>query len=95
MTALEVYAARSGLTMYRISKISGLPPSTIKNAFKKTLGQTTIRTLQAIAKTVQASPGELLDELLEIEETIVRQELNDINELIKQQLIVLGYTIVD
>lgn len=95
MTALEVYAASRNLTMYHISKVSGLAPSTIKNAFKKTMGQTTIRTLEAIAKAAQVDPGTLLNELLAIEKNITREKLTTINEQIKQQLIELGYTIID
>ncbi|WP_314065587.1 hypothetical protein [uncultured Vagococcus sp.] len=66
--------------MYHISKVSGLAPSTIKNAFKKTMGQTTIRTLEAIAKAAQVDPGALLNELLEIEKNITREKLTTINE---------------
>lgn len=52
------------ISIYRISKISGIPESTIRNALKKDLDQMTIRVLKGIALALGEKPEVLLKELL-------------------------------
>lgn len=78
-TTFQKYIERKGITMYAISKKTGVPLNTIDNAFKKTVQQANVRIIQALARALNISTGQLLDELINLENGVISMKKSKVN----------------
>lgn len=67
---LKKYIEEKNISAYQISKESGIPYTTINNALKdgKKLEGQTVKVLKAVAIATDTTPGQLLDELIYLDE---------------------------
>lgn len=73
-TALNEYMERYGLTRYRISKETDVSESTLQTAFNKDLDRCSIRVLRAVSVSAEVPLGDLIEELIAIEDEIKRND---------------------
>lgn len=78
-TTFQKYIERKGITMYAISKKTGVPLNTIDNAFKKTVQQANVRIIQSLATALNMSAGTLLDELINLENGVIEMKKSKVN----------------
>ncbi|MFJ5714460.1 hypothetical protein [Neobacillus sp. NPDC093127] len=67
MSLLDIYLQRNGKKRYDIFKETGISQQMLSSVNKKSVSSYSVKTIQAIAKTVGKSEGMVLDELLQIE----------------------------
>ena len=63
---LDDYLAKNGTTRYKVSKVGGVANSTLVHANERARDASGISTklIIAIAKTIDKTPGQVLDELI-------------------------------
>lgn len=67
MSLLDIYLQRNGKKRYDVFKETGISQQMLSSVNKKSVSSYSVKTIQAIAKTVRKSEGMVLDELLQIE----------------------------
>ncbi|TWW13183.1 hypothetical protein LABALGNA3A7_09890 [Dellaglioa algida] len=65
--ALELLLEAHDLTRYRVSKISGIQQSTLKDAVARPINTLSVKTIQALSMATGQTAGQALDELLKLE----------------------------
>lgn len=70
MNELQKYLDQQHITKYAVSKLSGISRSTLRDATKDTrkLESQTVKTIEAVAKAVNLSAGDVLNSLIELRE---------------------------
>lgn len=66
--AIKQFLEDQRLSFVEVSNVSGLKASTLSSAAAKPVLQASVRVIAGIAKTVDMSPGQLVDKLLQIED---------------------------
>lgn len=71
MNSLQKYLDDNNLTRYQIYKKTGLSQMTLSHAVsdKKDINGQSVKIIKAVADTLGKTPGEVLDELLKLEES--------------------------
>lgn len=66
MNPLQKYLDENNVTRYQIYKHTGVAQTTLANAVKpdKPLSGQTVKVIKAVADTIGKTPGQVLDELL-------------------------------
>lgn len=67
MSLLDIYLQKNGKKRYDVFKETGISQQMLSSVNKKSVGSYSVKTIQAIAKTVNKSEGMVLDELLKLE----------------------------
>lgn len=67
MSILDIYLQRNGKKRYDVFKETGISQQLLSSVNKKNVSSYSVKTIQAIAKTVQKSEGDVLNELLKLE----------------------------
>ncbi len=67
MSLLDIYLQKNGKKRYDVFKETGISQQMLSSVNKKSVSSYSVKTLQAIAKTVEKSEGTVLDELLQLE----------------------------
>jgi transcriptional regulator with XRE-family HTH domain len=67
MSLLDVYLQKNGKKRYDVFKETGVSQQMLANVNKKNVSSYSVKTIQAIAKTVNKSEGIVLDEQLKLE----------------------------
>ncbi|MFF2448227.1 hypothetical protein ACFVSW_14100 [Neobacillus sp. NPDC058068] len=67
MSLLDIYLQRNGKKRYDVFKETGISQQMLSSVNKKSVSSYSVKTIQAIAKTVGKSEGMVLDELLQLE----------------------------
>lgn len=70
MNALQEYLDQNGVTRYQVAKQTGISNTTLANAVKETkpLSGQTVKVTSAIAQALSKTPGQVLDDLIELDE---------------------------
>ena len=78
MNVFQVYLDNHNITRYQIAKITGVGQSTLQRVSDSKGGTNSIsgRILKATAKTLDKTPGQVLDELISLEKTITNQQVD-------------------
>ncbi len=82
MSLLDTYLQRNEKKRYDVFKETGLSQQMLAGVNKKKIGSYSVRVLQAIAQTVGKSEGEVLEELLLLEQENPYFEANNAEELL-------------
>ncbi|KAA9322934.1 MAG: hypothetical protein KIC59_01660 [Lactobacillus jensenii] len=74
MNVLKKQLKKENVSAYLVSKKANIPYTTINNALKdsKKLDGQTVKVLKAAALAINRTPGQLLDELIKLDEKIKR-----------------------
>ncbi|MBC1419895.1 helix-turn-helix domain-containing protein [Listeria fleischmannii] len=76
---LKQFRLQNGnLSEMDLARLTGLTQSTLSYANRNPIEKMTIRTLSTIARGLNRQPGEVLDELIEIEEELKSEQLEQI-----------------
>jgi hypothetical protein len=67
MSVLDIYLQRNSKKRYDVFKTAGISQQMLASVNKKPVSSYSVRTIQAIAKTVEKSEGLVLEELLRLE----------------------------
>ena len=69
MNVLQKYLDQNRISKYKISKISGISPMTLSHATEdnKPLSWQTLKVISAVAKALDKSPGQVVDDLFNLE----------------------------
>lgn len=67
MSILDIYLQKNGKKRYDVFKETGISQQMLSSVNKKNVSSYSVKTIQAIAKTVEKSEGTVLDELLRLE----------------------------
>lgn len=67
MSLLDIYLQKNGKKRYDVYKETGISQQMLSSVNKKNVSSYSVKTIQAIAKTVAKSEGTVLDELLQLE----------------------------
>jgi len=67
MGLLDIYLQKNGKKRYDVFKDTGISQQTLSSVNKKSVSSYSVKTIQAIAKTVDKTEGEVLNELLKLE----------------------------
>lgn len=70
MNALQEYLDQNGVTRYQVAKQTGIANTTLANAVKETkpLSGQTVKVITAVAQALGKTPGQVLDDLIELDE---------------------------
>lgn len=82
MSLLDIYLQKNGKKRYDVFKETGISQQMLANVNKKNVSSYSVRTIQAIAKTVGKTEGTVLDELLNLEEQNVYFEVSNVDDLL-------------
>lgn len=82
MGILDIYLQRNGKKRYDVFKETGVSQQLLSSANKKNVNSYSVKTIQAIAKTVQKSEGDVLNELLTLEKEDATFEAFNANDLL-------------
>ncbi|KKI88917.1 hypothetical protein WQ54_28770 [Bacillus sp. SA1-12] len=82
MSILDIYLQRNGKKRYDVFKETGISQQTLASVNKKKVSSYSVKTIQAIAKTVQKSEGEVLNELLRLEKENATFEAYNYDDLL-------------
>ncbi|MCH1625314.1 hypothetical protein [Fredinandcohnia quinoae] len=82
MSLLDIYLQRNGKKRYDVFKQTGISQQMLSSVNKKSVSSYSVKTLQAIAKTVEKSEGTVLDELLLLENENAYFEVFNAEELL-------------
>lgn len=65
---LQKYLDQNGVTRYQIHKATGIAQTTLQSAVAptKSLSGQTVKVISAVAKTLDKTPGQVLDELISL-----------------------------
>ncbi|WP_040203401.1 helix-turn-helix domain-containing protein [Neobacillus jeddahensis] len=67
MSLLDIYLQKNGKKRYDVFKETGISQQMLASVNNKSVSSYSVRTIQAIAKTLEKSEGTVLDELLRLE----------------------------
>ncbi|MCM3595610.1 hypothetical protein M4D55_07410 [Metabacillus idriensis] len=67
MSLLDIYLQKNGKKRYDVYKETGISQQMLSSVNKKNVSSYSVKTIQAIANTVEKSEGTVLDELLQLE----------------------------
>ncbi|WP_045521202.1 hypothetical protein [Neobacillus niacini] len=67
MSLLDIYLQKNGKKRYDVFKETGISQQMLSIVNKKSVSSYSVKTIQAIANTVEKSEGTVLDELLQLE----------------------------
>ncbi|MBT8939589.1 hypothetical protein BTI77_03265 [Lactobacillus delbrueckii subsp. bulgaricus] len=69
-TRYKNYLDQNGVTRYQVAKQTGIANTTLANAVKETkpLSGQTVKVISAVAQTLGKTPGQVLDNLIELDE---------------------------
>ncbi|WML44642.1 hypothetical protein [Neobacillus sp. PS3-40] len=67
MSLLDIYLQKNSKKRYDVFKETGISQQMLSSVNKKNVSSYSVKTIQAIAKTVKKSGGTVLDELLQLE----------------------------
>ncbi|MFK9090853.1 hypothetical protein [Bacillus salipaludis] len=67
MSLLDIYLQKNGKKRYDVFKETGISQQMLSSVNKKNVSSYSVKTIQAIARTVEKSEGMVLDELLRLE----------------------------
>ncbi|WHY87205.1 hypothetical protein QNH39_04925 [Neobacillus novalis] len=82
MSLLDIYLQRNGKKRYDVFKETGISQQMLSSVNKKSVSSYSVKTIQAIAKTVGKSEGMVLDELLQLEKEKTIFEVYNAEELL-------------
>lgn len=82
MSVLDVYLQKNEKKRYDVHKKTGISQQLLSNMSKKNVESYSIKTIRAIAETVQKSEGEVVDELLRLEKENVIFEVLNVEDLL-------------
>lgn len=70
MNALQKYLDQSGVTRYQVAKQTGIANTTLANAVKETkpLSGQTVKVIRAVAEALGKTPGQVLDDLIQLDD---------------------------
>ena len=71
MNVLQKYLDQNKVTKYQISKASGISQMTLSHAAADTkqLSNQTVKVISAVAKALDKTPGQVLDDLIKLEKS--------------------------
>lgn len=71
MNVLQKYLDQNKVTKYQISKASGVSQMTLSHATATTkqLSNQTVKVISAVAKALDKTPGQVLDDLIKLEKS--------------------------
>ncbi len=71
MNVLKKYIDQNNITKYQISKLSGISQMTLSHAAADTkqLSNQTVKVISAVAKALDKTPGQVLDDLIKLEKS--------------------------
>lgn len=78
---LDIFLRENNMTRYDLSKRVDISEQTLSKASKRDPETYTARTIVAIAKGTNRSPGEVLDRLLQIRDSDILYEVTTLSEL--------------
>jgi transcriptional regulator with XRE-family HTH domain len=67
MSLLDIFLQKNGKKRYDVFKETGISQQMLSSVNKKNVSSYSVKTIQAIARTVEKSEGMVLDELLQLE----------------------------
>lgn len=67
MSLLDIYLQKNGKKRYDVFKETGISQQMLSSVNKKSVSHYSVKTIQAIAKTVEKSEGTVLNELIQLE----------------------------
>jgi hypothetical protein len=79
---LDIYLQKNGKKRYDVFKETGISQQMLSSANKKSVSSFSVKTIQAIAKTVNKSEGIVLDELIKLEKENAYFEAFDAEDLL-------------
>ena len=82
MSLLDVYLQKNGLKRYDVYKQTGISQQVLSAVNKKKVSSYSVKTIQAISKTVAKSEGTVLDELLRLEKEEAYFEVYNTQDLL-------------
>ncbi|MDP4085315.1 MAG: XRE family transcriptional regulator [Bacillota bacterium] len=82
MSILDIYLQKNGKKRYDVFKETGISQQMLSSVNKKNVSSFSVKTLQAIAKTVKKSEGIVLDELLRLEKENAYFEVFSVEDLL-------------
>ena len=70
MNVLQKYLDQNKISKYKVSKIAGISQMTLSHATEdnKPLSGQTVKVIAAVAKALDKSPGQVLDDLFQLED---------------------------
>ena len=68
LSLLDIYLQKNGKKRYDVFKETGLSQQMLASVNKKNVSSYSVKTIQAIAKTVEKSDGTVLEELVKLEQ---------------------------
>ena len=70
MNVLQKYLDQNKISKYKVSKISGISQMTLSHATEDNnpLSGQTVKVIAAVAKALDKSPGQVLDDLFQLED---------------------------
>lgn len=82
MSLLDIYLQKNGKKRYDVFKETGISQQMLASVNKKNVSSFSIKTIQAIAKTVKKSEGAVLEELLRLEQENAYFEVFNVEDLL-------------
>ncbi len=82
MSLLDIYLQKNGKKRYDVFKETGTSQQNLANVNKQKVGSYSVKTIQAIAKTVEKSEGVVLMELLQLEQENPYYEASNAEDLL-------------
>ena len=82
MSLLDIYLQKNGKKRYDVFKETGISQQMLSSVNKKNVSSYSVKTIQAIAKTVEKSEGMVLDELLQLEKENAYFEVHNTEDLL-------------
>ncbi|WP_045521167.1 hypothetical protein [Neobacillus niacini] len=82
MSLLDIYLQKNGKKRYNVFKETGISQQMLSSVNKKSVNHYSVKTIQAIAKTVEKSEGTVLDELIQLEKENAYFEVYNAEDLL-------------
>lgn len=70
MNTLDEYLKQHGTTRYKIAQVTGISTTTLQRSSKRNAEDMNPRIMVAIAKVMDKTPGQVFDELIQLENDI-------------------------
>ena len=82
MSLLDIYLQKNGKKRYDVFKATGMSQQMLGSVNKKNISSYSVKTIQAIAKTVEKSEGTVLEELVQLEKENAYFEAFNVDDLL-------------
>ncbi len=82
MSLLDIYLQKNGKKRYDVFKETGTSQQQLASVNNKNVSSYSVKTIQAIAKTVEKSEGIVLEELLQLEQENQYFEVINVEDLL-------------